>query len=140
MAEDAERAATAARVRTHTFQGFSEVPEVTDWLACFDEEGDRSPFLVLWGPSRCRKTEYAKSLFKAPLELKIGTLDHFPEGMRAFSRKKHDAVILDDCRDFAFLVHHQEKLQAKSGAPSSLHRRPVGSWRTRSGSTASPSL
>ena len=126
MAEDAERAATAARARTRTFQGFSEVPEVTDWLACFDEEVDRYPFLVLLGPSRCRKTEYAKSLFKAPLELKIGTLDHFPEGMRAFSRKKHDAVILDDCRDFAFLVHHQEKLQAKSDALIEFASTPGG--------------
>ena len=43
----------------------------------------------------------------------MGKLDHFPEGMRAFSRKVHDAVVLDDCRDFGFLVQHQEKLQGK---------------------------
>ena len=66
------------------------------------------------GPSRSKKTEFAKSLFKNPLELKVGVLQHFPDGMRAFQRKKHDAVILDDIRDFSFLVLHQEKLQGES--------------------------
>ena len=35
-----------------------------------------------------RKTEWAKSLFRSPLELKVGTLDHyhFPDGMRRFAR------------------------------------------------------
>ena len=126
VAEDAERVATAARVRRRTFQEFAKVPEVTDWLERFEEEVDRYPFLVLMGPSRCRKTEYAKSLFKAPLELKIGTLDHFPDGMRAFSRKKHDAVVLDDCRDFGFLVRHQEKLQGKSDANIEFASTPGG--------------
>ena len=66
------------------------------------------------------------SLFNNPLELKIGTLAHFPEGMRAFNRKKHDAVVLDDCRDFAFLVHHQEKLQGKSDARVEFASTPGG--------------
>ena len=51
---------------------------------------------------------------------------HFPEGMRAFNRKKHDAVVLDDCRDFAFLVHHQEKLQGKSDARVEFASTPGG--------------
>lgn len=33
--------------------------------------------------------------------------------MRAFKRGVHDAVILDDLRDLAFLVRHQEKIQGK---------------------------
>ena len=82
----------------------------------FKNEKDRYPFLLLLGPSRSRKTEFANSLFKAPLELKVGNLQQFPDGMRAFSRKKHDAVILDDCRDLRFLVEHQEKLQGKVSA------------------------
>ena len=55
----------------------------------------------------------AKSLFKKPLELKVGPLTHFPDKMRTFSRKTHDGVILDDVRDLAFLVMHQDKLQGK---------------------------
>jgi len=72
------------------------------------------PFLVLRGPSRAGKTEFAKSLFKNALEVKVGALlEHFPERMRQFSRQVHDALVLDDVRDFYFLVKHQEKLQAK---------------------------
>ena len=65
------------------------------------------------GPSFTRKTEFAKSLFKKPLELKVGVLQHFPDEMRGFSRKVHDGLVLDDLRDFAFLVQHQDKLQGK---------------------------
>ena len=98
-AEAIERTATAKRVRARTFQGFPEVPEVTAWLALFREEVDRYPILVLLAPSRKRKTEYAKSLFNAPFELKLGSLENFPDRMRKFSRRTHDALILDDCRD-----------------------------------------
>ena len=126
VAEGAERVATARRVRARTFDQFTEVPEVTEWLKRFEEEVDRYPFLVLLGPSRCRKTEYAKSLLKTPLELKIGVLEHFPDGMRSFSRKKHDGIVLDDCRDFAFLARHQEKLQGKSDAIIEFGSTPGG--------------
>ena len=68
-------------------------------------------------PSQSGKTEWAKSLFTCPLELKVGTLEHFPDAMRKFSRKKHDGVILDDVRDLAFVVSHQEKLQGKYDYP-----------------------
>ena len=102
------------------------MPEVTAWQKFFKKEVDRYPFLVVFGPSRSRKTEFAKSLFKNPLELKVGTLEHFPEGMRAFQRKKHDAVVLDDVRDFVFLVKHQEKLQGKSDARVEFASTPGG--------------
>ncbi|CAE8671835.1 unnamed protein product [Polarella glacialis] len=36
--------------------------------------------------------------------------------MRLFDRNKHDAIILDDIRDMAFLGDHQEKLQGKYNA------------------------
>ena len=124
--EEAERLATVQRVHENTYAQFPHVPVVDAWLDCFSKEVDRYPFLVIHGPSRTRKTEFAKSLFNNPLELKIGTLAHFPEGMRAFNRKKHDAVVLDDCRDFAFLVHHQEKLQGKSDARVEFASTPGG--------------
>ena len=37
----------------------------------------RYPFLVLLGASRSGKTEFAKSLFQSPFEVKIGVLEHF---------------------------------------------------------------
>ena len=33
--------------------------------------------------------------------------------MRTFSRKQNDGLVLDDVRDLAFLVRHQDKLQGK---------------------------
>ena len=54
-----------------------------------------------------------KSLFKQPLELKVGNLQVFPEAMRSFDRRVHDGIILDDVRDLAFVAEQQEKLQAK---------------------------
>ena len=77
----------------------------------------RYPLLVVHEPSYCGKTEWALSLFKRPLELKVGTLQHFPEAMRRFDREKFDGLVLDDVRDLTFLSEHQEKLQGKySGA------------------------
>ena len=107
--EKGERAAAVKRVRSR-FEEFETVPEAQAWLRLFDQEFDRYPFLVVIGPSRSRKTEWAKSLFKKPLQLDVGTLEHFPDGMRDFDRKRHDAIILDDVRDFSFLVRHQEKV------------------------------
>ena len=81
---------------------------------------------MLLGPSRAGKTEYAKSLFKSPLELKVGTLEQLPDGLRAFVRKRHDGIVLDDVRDFGFLVRHQEKLQSKYDVRLELGTTPGG--------------
>ena len=114
-----ERArATAARVRrirgdAELFQPFPPVVVAQAWLRHFDSDALRYPVLVVAGGPRTGKTEWAKSLFENPLELKVGALEYFPEGMRAFDRGTHDAVILDDVRDLKFLVAHQEKLQGK---------------------------
>ena len=40
----------------------------------------------------------------------------FPDGMRAFNRKVHDGVILDDVRDMAYIADNQDKLQGKYDA------------------------
>ena len=46
--------------------------------------------------------------------------------MRQFSRKVHDAIVLDDCRDFAFLIQHQDKLQGKVDAKVEFASTPGG--------------
>ena len=73
----------------------------------------RYPIMIVRGRSHTGKTEWAKSLFKKPLELKVGPLAHFPEKMREFDRSVHDGIILDDVRDLLFLGEHQDKLQGK---------------------------
>jgi len=112
-AEQKEMEAVVKRIRSNFSQPFPKVAAADAWLQTLQEESDRYAFLLVLGPSRAGKTEWAKSLFKSPLELKVGTLEQFPEGMRAFSRKRHDGIILDDVRDLYFLVRHQEKLQGK---------------------------
>ena len=95
------------------YQAFPEVPCVKDWLQKFQTDLLRYPLLLVQGPSASGKTEFAKSLFKQPLELKVGNSQVFPSKMVEFKRGFHDALILDDVRDLDFLVQHQEKLQGK---------------------------
>ena len=52
--------------------------------------------------------------------------------MREFSRKTHDALVLDDVRDLHFLVQHQEKLQSKYDCQVEFGTTPGGQcsyWR-----------
>ena len=95
------------------FKPFARVAAADQWLELFKSDALRYPILVVHGPSMCGKTEWATSLFRSPLELNIGTLDHFPDAMRKFDRRLHDGLILDDIRDLSFIVRHQEKLQGK---------------------------
>ena len=96
------------------YQPFDKpVPEAVAWLDVFKKDALRYPMLVVHAPSFTGKTEWALSLFKRPLELKVGMLTTFPETMRSFNPKLHDGIVLDDVRDMNFLVEHQEKLQGK---------------------------
>ena len=128
VAEAEERASVCQRVKG-LFDVFEPVPEAQQWLDLFKTERDRYPFLVVLGPSLSRKTEWAKSLFQNPLQLDVGTLEHFPDGMRAFSRTVHDGIVLDDVRDFRLLVHHQEKVQGKVDRVVSFAETPAGGYR-----------
>ena len=107
--------ATTVRIRSNPalYRSFPEIPEVTAWLRLFTEDALRYPVLILQGPSMCGKTEFANSLFKKPLELKIGPLLHFPDKLRSFDRKLHDGIVLDDVRDLQFLTDNQDKIQGK---------------------------
>ena len=104
-----------ARVRGNPelFGQFPDLPPVREWLNLFQRDALRYPILVVLGRSAWGKTEWAKSLFRNALEVKIGSLQHFPERMRAFDRAVHDGLILDDVRDLRFCTDHQEKLQGK---------------------------
>lgn len=109
MAERAKR----IKANPDLYQPFPQVPLAQQWLACFQRDALRYPFLVVIGRSGTGKTEWAKSLFRNPLILRIGKLEHFPDAMRSFDRDIHDGIILDDIRDMVFLHDHQDKLQGK---------------------------
>lgn len=126
--ENKERLAATQRVKARLFHPFQEVPAAKAWLSMFKVELDRYPFLVVLARSRAGKTEWAKSLFERPLVLQVGDLEHFPDGMRNFSRKLHDGIVLDDLRDFSFCVRHQEKLQGKVDAQVEFASTPSGNY------------
>jgi hypothetical protein len=113
-AEEAEVRASVEFIRKQSglWLEYRRFPVADAWLRLFKTLLPRYPILILQGPSRIGKTEWAKSLFKNPLPLEIGTKPFFPEKMRTFRRGTHDGIILDDVRDLQFLSDHQEKLQA----------------------------
>ena len=127
-AERAEMETVIKRIRSNAslFRPFPSVPQAVEWLARFSEDRLRYPLLLVLGPSHTGKTEWAKSLFKSPLELKIGDSDFFPEKMRSFKRSTHDGLVLDDVRDLKFLVRHQDKLQGKYDARVEFASTPGG--------------
>ena len=86
----------------------------------------RYPVLVVLGRSHTGKTEWAQTLFRNPLVLKVGKLEHFPESMRTFDRDVHDGIVLDDLRDLQFLVDHQDKVQGKYNAEIEFASTPGG--------------
>jgi hypothetical protein len=108
----------SARIRANPdlFSEFPRVAVAEEWLAKFREDALRYPILIVRGRSHTGKTEWAKSLFKQPLVVRIAGLMHFPDGMREFDRDKHDGIVLDDIRDLLFLSEHQDKVQGKYDA------------------------
>ena len=72
------------------------IPEVTAWLRELSATRDRKKFLVLNGPSRLGKTQFAISLFGAEhtLEVNCASADHPP--LRAFSPGQHRCVVFDE--------------------------------------------
>ena len=128
QASQAAIQARTKRIRSNPsiYRPFPPVQIAIDWLACFAEDRLRYPILIVLGTSLSGKTEWAKSLFKHPLEIKIGELDHFPKGMKSFRRGHHDGVVLDDLRDMSFLVCHQDKIQGKYDALVEFASSPCG--------------
>ena len=103
--EEIDRVVKRIRGNASLYQPFPVLPEVAAWQSLFASDMLRYPLLILIGASASGKTEFAKSLFKQPLELKVGNTQIFPAKMVEFRRGFHDALILDDVRDLDFLVH-----------------------------------
>jgi len=72
---------------------FAPIPLVEEWKESFLKEELRYKFLALVGPSKMRKTEYAKSLFKNPYIHK-DKLD-----WSEYDWEKNDCVIFDDINE-----------------------------------------
>ena len=114
--EEMERNTKRLRDNPAIFQPFPLVAAAQAWREVFNEDRLRYPLLIVLGGSATGKTEWAKSLFRNALEVKVGALEFFPDGVRMFQRHANDGLVLDDVRDLNFLVEHQEKLQGKYDA------------------------
>ena len=79
-AEEVEIAATIKRIRGNVdvCPPFPPVPAAITWLALFARDATRYPIIVVLGPSMSGKTEWAKTLFQSPLEMRFGELEPFP--------------------------------------------------------------
>ena len=124
----AERQQVTKRIRCNVelFKPFKQFLALQSWLAFFLLDMLRYPILIIMGPSFTGKTELAKSLFRIPLELKIGALMHFPNAMRRFCRRTHDGIVLDDVRDLAFITEHQHIFQGKYDTMVEFGSSPCG--------------
>ena len=124
----AEIESRTKRIRSNPalYQPFKPVPQGQAWLKLFQHDALRYPVMCALGPSGAGKTEWCASLFESPLILKVGTLTHFPDGIRALDRSVHDGLVLDDVRDLEFLSAHQEKLQGKYNSMVEFASTPGG--------------
>ena len=75
-AESLEIEAVTKRIKSNPalYQPFPQHPEAEAWLQQFSGDALRYPVMIVLGTSGRGKTEWAKSLFKNPLTLLIGTL------------------------------------------------------------------
>ena len=85
-------AARVKRLRSDPsiYRPFLLIPEAQEWLTAVRKDALRYPILVVIGPSRTGKTEWANSLFRHPLDLKNGSLTFFPDSNYATIRYRHD--------------------------------------------------
>ena len=86
--KNVELAATQKKMKT--------IPAVSAWLSELSATRDRKKFLVLNGPSRLGKTQFAIGLYgrEHTLEVNCASADHPP--LRAFSPKHHKCVVFDE--------------------------------------------
>ena len=101
MAELAARV-TAAKITERNVhiqkqkKALKVIPEVTEWMNALPAISDRKKFLVLNGPSRLGKTQFAVGLYgaEATLEVNCAGASHPP--LRIFCDKTHRCIIFDE--------------------------------------------
>ena len=96
---------------------FKVISAVVDWQRAFDDVLPRYPFLVLDGPSRTGKTQFAKSL-APPDEVYEVNMACAPEAdLRTYDPLVHTVIVYDECSPEQ--VIRQKKL-FQAGASSVL--------------------
>ena len=99
MEEDAMGSAEAAADRelSSTARSFRRFAPVDAWMRGFDECAMRYSFLVLDGPSKMGKSQFAKSLARPCSKcLEINCASGAEPDLRAYSRLQHSCILFDE--------------------------------------------
>ena len=75
---------------------FMDIPEVTRWVESIKELADRRKFLVLDGPSKMGKTQFACSLVPLGKALEVNCAQASHPPLRAFNMRAHSLILFDE--------------------------------------------
>ena len=75
---------------------FRQLPEVTRWLQEHREPSERKRFLVLDGPSRLGKTQFAVGLVGAGRALEVNCASCTDPPLRKFDAQSHSLILFDE--------------------------------------------
>lgn len=111
-----DRAAlAAARAAVNgAFRPFRVVPEVDSWLRGFSIQRDRYPFLILEGPSKLGKTQFAESLAPPGRTLNIDCASATEPDLRQYRSEEVDSIIFDEAKA-AMVIRAKRLFQAPMG-------------------------
>ena len=105
----------SARVSVRgAFAPFKKLPEVEEWLALFHMSRDRYPFLVLEGPSRLGKTQFAEQLVSWDKTLSVDCSSAIEPDLRQYLSDEVDCIIFDEAKA-AMVIRSKRLFQAPMG-------------------------
>lgn len=96
------------------FRPFRRLPQVDEWLAQFQQSRDRYPFLVLEGPSRLGKTQYAEHLVPCNRSLSVDCSSAIEPDLRQYASDEVDCIIFDEAKA-AMVIRCKRLFQAPMG-------------------------
>lgn len=87
---------------------FRVINKVVEWQKQYIDPSElRYDFLVLVGPTKSGKSEFARSLFKNPFEMKTNIV------WQGYNSIEHDGIILHDVQNvFRYILNNRELFQA----------------------------
>ena len=93
---------------------FKRLPQVEEWLSLFHEQRDRYPFLVLVGPSRLGKTQFAEALVPLRRSLSVDCSSAIEPDLRHYASDEVDSIIFDEAKA-AMVIRCKRLFQAPVG-------------------------
>jgi hypothetical protein len=96
------------------FRPFKRLKVVEDWLSLFQEQRDRYPFLVLEGPSRMGKTQFAEHVVPHGRCLCVDCSSATEPDLRQYASDTVDSIMFDEAKA-AMVIRCKRLFQAPVG-------------------------